>query len=202
MTQYDHLYARESYYWGTKPAAFLDSLIALRPPGRDTRVLDIGCGEGKDAVYLATKGYTVSAFDLSGNGIRKAQKLAAGAGVSIDAFVADLHSFQADGPFDILYSSGTIQYLRPTQKQAFFERCQAMTRLHGLHYFNVFVDKPFLPPPPDLEPGETLWKTGELFSFYADWKIHLFDEVLFADDSGGQPHVHCMDVILAEKMCE
>ena len=41
------------------------------PPTRPLKVLDIGCGEGKDAVFFARNGYDVTAFDLSKEGIEK-----------------------------------------------------------------------------------------------------------------------------------
>ena len=75
-TNYEKWYECEGYYWGTEPAGFLDELIVLCPPSKDKKVLDIGCGEGKDAVYMAAKGYTVSAFDVTENGIRKTIRLA------------------------------------------------------------------------------------------------------------------------------
>ena len=93
-TQYEEFYTREGYYWGTEPAGFLDKLIALRAPGDGIKVLDLGCGEGKDAVYMASRGYTVTAFDITDNGIRKAKKLAAERGVCIHAFVDDINTFE------------------------------------------------------------------------------------------------------------
>lgn len=197
-TQYEKLYDCDGYYWGTKPADFLNDLIALRRPDASVRVLDIGCGEGKDAVYMAEQGYSVTAFDVTESGVRKTKRMAAERGVSIDAFVADINDFSLDARFDIIYSTGTIQYLRDEEKDSFFAKIRAMTRPNGLHYFNVFVDKPFLPLPPDWDREEKMWKTGELFSHYADWRIHRLDEVIFEDDSNGVPHHHCMDNILAE----
>ena len=197
-TQYENLYACDGYYWGTRPADFLDDLIALRKPDASLRVLDIGCGEGKDAVYMAEKGYSVTAFDITESGIRKTKRMAAERGVKIDAFVADINDFELDAQFDIIYSTGTIQYLRDSEKDNFFAKLRRMTRPNGLHYFNVFVDKPFLPLPPDWDREEKMWKTGELFAYYADWRIHRLDEVIFEDDSNGVPHEHCMDNILAE----
>ncbi|MBR6257429.1 MAG: hypothetical protein IKR23_08630 [Lachnospiraceae bacterium] len=41
----------------------MDELIRLCPSSPNRTVLDIGCGEGKDAVYMAKNGYCVSAFD-------------------------------------------------------------------------------------------------------------------------------------------
>ena len=200
-TQYEKLYEGESYYWGTEPADFLEKLIALKPPSPDRKVLDIGCGEGKDAVYMAQRGYSVTAFDLTVSGIRKTVKLAEERGViQLQAYVDDINDFKPEGLFDIIYSTGTIQYLKNENIPGFFEKVKRMTRPNGLNYFNVFVEKPFMELPPDWDLEEKMWKSGELFSWYADWKIHLIDEVIFEDNSSGIPHFHCMDSILAEKI--
>ena len=200
-TQYEKLYEDESYYWGTEPADFLEKLIALKSPSPEIKVLDIGCGEGKDAVYMAQRGYSVTAFDLTKSGIRKTLKLAEERGVKgLHAYVDDINDFKSDEFFDIIYSTGTIQYLDEKNIAGFFDKVKQMTRPNGLNYFNVFVEKPFMELPPDWDREEKMWKSGELFSWYADWKIHLIDEVIFEDNSGGIPHFHCMDSILAEKI--
>ncbi len=198
-TQYEKLYEGDDYFWGTEPADFLDKLAAILPPGPGLKVLDIGCGEGKDAVYMAQMGYDVTAFDLTGSGIRKTIRLAAGRGVKVNAFTADINDFEIGERFDIIYSTGTVQYLAEENIPGFFMKVKQMTAPHGLNYFNVFVEKPFLALPPDWDKEEKMWKTGALFSYYADWKIHCIDEVIFEDQSGGIPHFHCMDKILAEK---
>lgn len=145
-TQYEQLYDSEEYYWGLEPADFLDRLIELSGGREGTRkVLDIGCGEGKDAVYMAQNGFEVTAFDITESGIR-------------------------------------------------------MTKPNGLAFFNVFVEKPYLELPPDWDREEKMWKTGELFLPFADWKLHLVDEVTFEDFSNGIPHYHCMDRVLAQKI--
>ena len=66
-TQYEELYSGEDYFWGTEPADFLDKLIAAKPPRPGVKVLDIGCGEGKDAVYMAQKGYLLFILDNRGS---------------------------------------------------------------------------------------------------------------------------------------
>ena len=199
-TQYEKLYQSEQYYWGKEPADFLSTLIALKPPKRGMKILDIGCGEGKDAVYMAAKGYTVTAFDLTESGIAKTKRYAEELGVKINAFVDDINTFETDERFDIIYSSGTLQYLRDDRIAPFFGKIQKITNPRGLNYFNVFVAKPFIPDAPDWDKEETLWKTGTLFTWYADWKIHYMDETIFDCTSSETPHQHCMDSILAEKI--
>lgn len=199
-TNYEKWYEGETYYWGTQHADFCDELIKIRPFPQAKRVLDIGCGEGKDAVYMAKQGYEVTAFDLTENGIRKTKALAVKSGVNIDAYVDDINTFQVTGRFDIVYSTGTVQYLFEENKEAFFQKIAGITNRNGIVYFNVFVEKPFLELPPDWDIEEKMWKSGELFTYFADWKVHRIDEIIFEDNSGGVPHYHCMDTIICEKM--
>lgn len=69
-----------------------------------------------------------------------------------------------------------------------------------LVYFNVFVEKPFLELPPDWDKEEKMWKTGDLFKHFNDWKILTINETIFEDNSGGVKHYHCMDSVMARKI--
>ncbi len=48
-----------------------------------------------------------------------------------------------------------------------------------MHFFNVFVQKPFIAPPPENEPNAYEWKSRELLSHYQDWLIESCPEVAF-----------------------
>ena len=74
-----------------------------------------------------------------------------------------------------------------------------MVNVGGYVYFNVFVDKPYLDLPPDWDKEEKMWKTGDLFHYFADWEICRIDEITFEDSSGGILHYHCMDTIIAKR---
>lgn len=205
MTEYERRYRGEEYYWGIKPNVLCYEIMKRKPPVRPYRVLDIGCGEGKDAVFLARNGYIVSAFDLADAGLEKARQLAQRHGVQVDFFKADLLSYQPEGMFDIIFSSGVFHYLPPEKRGEAIRRLKAHTAPHGLHAVNVFVEKPFIAPAPDVEAAETdhpAWKSGELFMHYHDWLLHQNDEIIFDCMSSGVPHQHCMDVMIAEKMAD
>src|SRR3990170_6301318 len=68
-------YARnpDRFIWGTAPSRLAQDLAALVPPG--ARVLDLGCGEGRDSVYFASRGYDVTGLDVSAAGLEKAERL-------------------------------------------------------------------------------------------------------------------------------
>ena len=52
VTDYDRRYNTEEYYWGLMPNRICYDIMKIMPPVKPYRVLDIGCGEGKDAVSL------------------------------------------------------------------------------------------------------------------------------------------------------
>lgn len=61
----------------------------------------------------------------------------------------------------------------------------------------VFVEKPFLATPPDWGIDEHFYISGELLTYYWDWEIVKFEETIFDCNSGGVPHKHAMDVMIA-----
>ncbi len=197
-TPYQTWYDTDEYYWGTIPSALCLEIVRFCPPVRPLRVLDIGCGEGKDAVFLARLGYRVSAFDLAVSGVEKTKRLAEQAGVSVDVFRADVNDYRPTGTFDILYSSGALHYLRPELRGEVFESYKNHTADGGLAAMNVFVAKPFLLPPPEKETA-WLWKSGELFTMLHDWQFETCKEVIFDCESSGIAHKHAMDTVVARK---
>ena len=107
-TDYDRRYSTEGYYWGLMPNRLCYDIMKILPPIRPYRVLDIGCGEGKDAVFFAKCGYAVTAFDQSEQGIEKAKRLAEHNQVEVNFFKADLFDYRPDREFDIEFSSGEL----------------------------------------------------------------------------------------------
>lgn len=86
VSDYDKRYGTADYYWGITPNNLCYEIMKMRPPVKPLKVLDIGCGEGKDAVFLARNGYIVTAFDLSEAGIEKGKKLAERCNTYVDFF--------------------------------------------------------------------------------------------------------------------
>lgn len=175
-------------------------VMKLCPPTKPLRLLDVACGEGKNAIFFARNGYNVTAFDAAHSGLEKARQLAEQTGTEINFFQADMLEFRLDSEFDIIFCSGALHYIPQKLKKEILENYQAHTSTGGLHALNVFVKKPFLENPPDEEKiFRHKWISGELFTYYADWLITSCCEIIFDCMSGGIPHKHCMDIIYARK---
>ncbi len=203
LTDYDERYNQVGYYWGLAPNHLCYEIMRLKPPTKQYKVLDIGCGEGKDAVFLARNGYHVTAFDASEQGLSKARALADHCGVKIDFFKADVRDFRLETEFDIIFSSGVFHYIPNELRGSVVDNLKMHTTANGINVINVFVRKPFIPLPPDIEESEIAagdWKSGELFMYYYDWLFHKNEERIFDCNSSGLPHKHCMNVLIAEKV--
>src|SRR5690606_39432261 len=89
--RWDALFNTEQYVFGKKPARFLKENVDDLPLGK---ALDIALGEGRNAVYLAKKGFYVVGVDISEVALRKARRLSRENRVSIETINADLKNYQ------------------------------------------------------------------------------------------------------------
>ncbi len=202
---YDSRYLSEDYYWGLQPNRLCFEIMKRIPPVRPLYLLDIGCGEGKDAVFMAKCGYLVTAFDISETGLEKARRLAEHNCVEVNLFKADLADFVPDRNYDIIFSSGVLHFMDESCREEVCENLKAHTAEGGYHALNVFVKKPFIVRASDGTRDESRrfpWRSGELFGYYHDWLFHLCREEIFDCNSGGTPHKHCMDTLIAQKLKE
>ena len=91
MCAWDERYAMEGWAFGTEPNEFLRQEAHRIPPGR---VLCLGEGEGRNAVFLAENEYEVVGVDRSQVGMDKAQDLAQERGVFIETVVSSIEDFE------------------------------------------------------------------------------------------------------------
>jgi len=196
---YDERYEGPGYYWGKAPSQMCYRVLQLLPPDRSLRLLDIGCGEGRNAVFFARNGYQVTAFDTSAKGVEKTKQLAADADAQIDVFVADINAVRLTEPYDVLFSTGVLQYVPQEQRQELLANYQEHTCSGGLNVFSVFVRKPFIAESPDAEKTSHRWLSGELLTYYHDWRIEFCAEEIFDCMSGKVRHEHAVNRMVARK---
>ena len=183
-----------------KPSNTCYKVLQLAPPIKRLKLLDIGCGEGRNAVFFARNGYDVTAFDLADSGIEKAKLLSDRIGVNIRIFKADINEYRLDETFDVLFSTGALHYIPQELRYEIFSNYKEYTAPNGIHMLSVFVKKPFIAPAPEHESTLYKWISGELFTYYDDWKIEFCNEEIFDCMSIGVPHQHATDRILAQKI--
>jgi SAM-dependent methyltransferase len=103
QTTWEEHYAARPQVWSGRVNA---QLAAVVPQLSGTRAVDLGCGEGADAIWLAEQGWTVVAVDVSGTALDRARAAAASRGVAqhIDFQQRELTRSFPEGAFDLVSS--------------------------------------------------------------------------------------------------
>ena len=99
---WDERYGAEELVWSEGPNQFVAEVAGGLPPGR---AVDLACGEGRNAIWLARQGWSVTGVDFSQVGLDKARRLAERAGVQVQWVHADLGAWEASEPQDLVVLS-------------------------------------------------------------------------------------------------
>ena len=180
-----------------RPSSEIVSLAERLPAG--ACVLDAGCGEGRNARFLAARGFHVDAFDVSAAGVGKLTRMAAADGVHVNAWVEDLNTFEFSRSYDLIISHGVLHLLERHAWARVIAQMKEHTRPGGVNVVAVFTDE--IPPPDDLAPFvRGLFKNGELARTYADWRHEQATSYVLKDEHpGGVRHRHAIDKVVAWK---
>jgi len=159
-------YAGSGFYLGPDASSFLAENIGLindLVPGR--KALDIACGEGRNSIFLARAGFSVTGLDISAEGIAKAEKWAAAERLAITFCCMDLEHCRFAGTYDLIINFNFL--LRDLIPQMV-----AALNPGGLIVFDTILDTPSLE---GSHNREFLLRTGELrgiFSRYPGKILH------------------------------
>lgn len=102
--------------WPSDPDAALVELAGPLPPGRAD---DLGCGPGRNAIWLATRGWSVTGVDASAVGLRQAAERAAAAGVELELVQDDIVTYPVEG-VDLIVVANL--HFAPGERERWFER--------------------------------------------------------------------------------
>lgn len=98
--EWDRKYSETGLLWSAEPNRFVVAELAGLPPGR---ALDLACGEGRNAIWLAELGWRVTAVDFSEIAIAKGRERAARLGLDVDFVCADLLDYEPEpDAFDLV----------------------------------------------------------------------------------------------------
>ena len=105
-------------------------------------VLDVGCGTGTDAVYLASKGADVTAIDISREAVRIAREKADKAGVKVNFIAGDFleNEFTRES-YDFVNDRGFFHIISPSRREEFAVKINMVLKNRGYYYLRCWSDK-------------------------------------------------------------
>ncbi len=139
---WDKIYREQKPPWDNdEPSNHLVELIesgSVAP----CKALDICCGKGTEAIYLAEKGFTVTGIDISSEAIKMAREKAKESGVNVDFGVGDvLNMPYEDNNFDFVNDKGCFHVFGPDDREMFAAEVSRVMNDEGVYMLRCFSDK-------------------------------------------------------------
>lgn len=182
---WDERYASGKYS-SAKPHKLLIELAENLKAGN---VLDLACGTGRNAIFLAEKGFKVTAIDNSVVGIEIAKQRAKEKGLKIDFRVADLEKDEfviEENAYDLVCD---FYYL---QRELFAEMKKGV-KASGLIISTIHIYGE------GENEGRFLLKEGELKEFFDDFEILHYHETSLTDTDAGEHHRRTAEIIAKKR---
>ena len=190
-------YAATECLWGMEPEPFVLAAARYRRP-QGAAVLDAGCGEGRNAAWLARQGARVTAVDVSDLALSHARRLCAGLpGISWGK--ADIVARPPAGPFDLVVCDSVLHWLPGRDAAGRAVRgLKEHTSPGGVHVVCSFNDRnqQF---EHHANPPRLVLAHGDYLELYADWRIVEVDDgdVTSSHADTPEPHNHSVTRFIA-----
>lgn len=200
--QYDLEYSQCECFWGTEPGKYVRRLLTYR---KDGAVLDLGAGEGKNAIFLAEKGFVVTAVECSRPAIKnycaRKDTLPQRAQQRINMILGDVRSYEIGNSYDVVIAYGLLHCLPSIcEIEMVVRKIQDATIPGGLNVIVTFTD--VLPVPaaqPYLVP--TLLPSDYLQEAYNGWAILDYENDILSESHPTSRiiHEHSLCRMIAKK---
>ncbi|HEY1074818.1 MAG TPA: methyltransferase domain-containing protein [Patescibacteria group bacterium] len=190
-------YRKESHPWGIEP---LDELKQFATQLKSGTVLDLGGGDGRNSLYLAHLGFSVTNVDRSPAAIASFLERAEAESMRdlCTGIVSEVGSFSFQS-YDMILAINIIHFLSPNLFPELFHQIKESTRPGGVVIIADYLDGgPFRNP----EYDQYWLQSGELKSLYRDWHILEYKEVMRIPrkiNSDGAPMENMWALLVARK---
>ncbi|MFU2319206.1 tellurite resistance methyltransferase TehB [Rahnella sp. PCH160] len=197
----DSTLAHEDYYtekYGlTRTHSEIINAVKHVQPGK---ALDLGCGSGRNSLYLNLKGFDVTGWDHNALSVAKVNEIITAESLqNISIGEADLNSHRFSGEYDFIFSTVVMMFLERDSIPHIIEDMHAATKPGGYNLIVAAMDSPDYPCP---LPFPFTFKPEELCNYYAGWEIVKYNEdvgELHKRDENGNRHKLRFATLLAKK---
>ena len=170
MTTRDENYFTEKYGLTRTHSDVLYAATQVTPG----KTLDLGCGNGRNSLYLAANGYDVTAWDKNPMSIQNLLSIREAEGLeNLQASVKDLNTLTIDGEYDFILSTVVMMFLESSTIPRLIPNMQRCTKPGGYNLIVAAMDTDDFPCTVGFP---FAFKAGELKNYYEGWDLLKYNE--------------------------
>ena len=170
MTIRDENYFTDKYGLTRTHSEVVDAATLVKPG----KTLDLGCGNGRNSLYLAANGYDVMAWDKNPMSIQNLQSIREAEGLkNLQVAVHDLNTLSFDGEYDFILSTVVMMFLEANTIPRLIDNMQRCTKPGGYNLIVAAMDTDDFPCTVGFP---FAFKTGELKNYYKGWDLLKYNE--------------------------
>ncbi|SPY33084.1 SAM-dependent methyltransferase TehB [Pasteurella canis] len=137
------------------------------------KVLDLGCGQGRNSLFLSLLGYNVTSWDHNENSIKFLTDTAEKENLPIQTALYDINSANIQENYDFILSTVVFMFLNRDRIPQIIQNMQSHTNIGG---YNLIVAAMSTDDVPCPIPFSFTFKAGELKQYYQDWELIKYNE--------------------------
>lgn len=146
--------------------------------------LDMGCANGRNALYLGQRGFVVTAVDANPTVLGQLQSIISQEGIdTIMPRLYDISDASLDADYDFIACTVTLMFIDPTRVDAVLADMQRRTRVGGYNLIVCAMDSPHYPCPMNFP---FTFEPGQLSTAYKGWELVKYNEDVGTMHNGAQ----------------
>lgn len=188
-------FSREGFLYGLKPNSFIASKVKSFP--KNAKVLCLGEGEGRNAIFLAKRGFEVSAIDASDIGLKKLEQRAKEENLNIKTICMDLNEWEAQEKYDVIVASYLHMY--KDERAKLFENIDNSLSIDGIFLGEFFSVKQLAYNSGGPKDEDLLYETDDFNRHFSLYENEIKEQVTILDEGKGHQGEACVIRVLVKK---
>ena len=193
---WNNKFSKVDYFYGINPNEFLASNIGLL--NNHKKLLCLGEGERRNAIFFAKNGFEVSAIDASDLGLEKLQNRAVEEKLDIKTVCMDLNFWKAEEKYDVIMAS--YLHLLRDERERLFKKIEDSLNTNGYFIAEFFSTKQLSynsGGPKDLE---LLYTVEDFSNYFSLCKKNIIEEIVVLNEGIGHQGEACVIRVVIQKI--
>ncbi len=189
-------FAKDGYLYGSNPNEFLASKLNLFK--KDSKLLCLGEGEGRNAIFFAKNAFKVKALDASNIGLEKLQKRAKEQKLDINTLCIDLNHWQSDEKYDVIVASYLHMY--KNEREELFLKIENSLNTKGYFIAEFFSQNQLAYNSGGPKDTELLYTKEDFENNFNSCIKQISEEIVFLDEGiGHQGEASVIRVVIEKR---